>query len=296
MSRLKRIFSGKTNKRVVLALSDIHSGYVLGLLNPHTVLIREGEDGEDVEWMPDMTRWQEKLWPIYQENIDRAHELSATEQAALVAFHLGDATQGDKYNKTIPDTDREDQRTIAYYNLLPVAEIPALKAMRLATGTPVHVPDCAEARIAHRLRQNTDRDVRSYHQQRISICGSIFDLGHHGPHTGSRDWLIGNVATYYLRDRIYRDRRRGKRPADVYLRGHYHRFVWVTLNDTWEGVTRTHHLIIVPSFAGPTDYWRKVGKTDPTLDVGMVAFVIEDGNIAIHDWHETIDLQVEEEL
>ena len=286
----------RQDARVVLALSDIHAGYVLGLFNPDTVLIREGEDGEIAEWTPDMTRWQNELWPIYQKNIDQATRLCQEYRAPLVAFHLGDATQGDKYNRTIPDTDREDQRTIAVHNLLPIANLPPLKAMRLTTGTPVHVPDCAEARIAYRLRNKTGKDVQSYHQQRISICGFIFDLGHHGPTPGSRDWLHGNVALYYLRDRIYRDRRRGKRPADVYLRGHYHRFVWVTLNDTWEGVTRTHHLIVTPSFSGPTDYWRKIGKTDPTLDVGMVAFGISNGTMNVHEFHETLDLQVEEEL
>ena len=267
----------------------------MGLLNPDTVLVRENDDGDSEEWAPEPITTQVELWKAYLDNVETLKQFAGRDE--ITVFHGGDATQGDRYNAQIPDITREDQRTIACYNLAPLISLPNVKKMRLVTGTPVHVPDAAEARIAHRLASETGKDVRCKHHLRADIGGVTFDVAHHGPFPGSRDWLRGNVALYYLRDRIYLDRRNGVQPATVYLRGHFHEWVHASLNDCWDGVDSTHHLIILPSFSGMTDFARKVTRTAPSLTTGMAAFEIVDGALTqIKAIKQTWDLRSREEL
>lgn len=281
--------------RFVLDLSDMHAGGSLGLCNPDTVLIHEWDDGSILEENPLLTVTQEWLWRDYKECTAQALEIIGDHD--LIVRHNGDATQGDQFNATIPGTDREDQRTIAAFNLKPLVELPNVKTVRMMTGTAIHVPDCAEARIARRLADETGKDIRCAHHSRQTIGGVAFDVSHHGPPPGSRDWLFGNVARYYLKDRIYRDRRMGVEPARVYLRGHYHRWVHETIHDRWQGETVDRHLIVLPALSGATSFWRKVGKSDPELDVGLALFEIDEGQlIHIHRLVKHWDLRTEEEL
>ena len=285
----------KQKRRIVAALSDIHSGYRLGLLNPDTVLVRAKPKGGDEDWTPDLTTTQVELWKVYLKNIKEIKRFAGRDE--IIAIHGGDATQGSRYNARIEGVTDEDERTIAVANLMPFMSFLNVQKMRLVTGTESHVPDSAEARIARTLREESGKDVQCLHHARTAIDGVTLDIAHHGPFPGSRDWLHGNVATYYLRDRIYKDRRGGIEPATVYLRGHFHEWVHVTLNDCWEGVDRTHHLIVLPSFSGLTHFARKVTKSTPYLTTGMAAFEIIDGELArIKPVKQTWDLRCEEEL
>jgi hypothetical protein len=108
----------------------------------------------------------------------------------------------------------------------------------------------------------------------------VLDVAHHGPHPGTRDWLFGNVATLYLRDRIYRDRALGQEPASVYLSGHYHHWVHVTLYQTWQGEDRRYDLVVLPSFCGLGEYARKATRSDPSLTTGLGLFEVIDGRLA----------------
>ena len=252
----------KRNRRIIAVVSDIHSGYRLGLCDPNVVLLKEDDEGDICEWTPELTTTQHRLWDAYLDNLASLERFADGDE--ILALHTGDATHGDRYNATIPETTREDQRAIAIANLLPLANLPTVQKMRLVTGTEVHVPESAEARIAYRLGQEATKDIRCLHHARFSVDGRIADVAHHGPPPGSRDWLRGNVALYYLRDRVYVDRRNGVRPADVYLRGHFHDYVPVPMHDEWEGERRLFWLVVVPSFSGLTHYARKVTRSVPT--------------------------------
>jgi len=278
-----------------LTLSDTHGGHLLGLLNPETVLVKATDDGRAIEWTPILTDTQRELWQELTKDVALAVEFAAGDE--IVAIHDGDATQGDAHNHNIPDTTLEDQREIAYWNLLPLAQLRNVKKVRLLTGTEVHVPEGAEARVAHKLAQATGKDIRVYNHERLRINGVVFDVAHHGPHPGTRDWLYGSVATLYLRDRIYRDRALGQEPATVYLRGHYHHWVHVTLHQEWQGRHQEFHLVVLPSFCGLGEYARKATKSDPTLTVGMGFFEIVDGQLMqIRPLTATWDLRTEEEV
>lgn len=280
---------------MVAAISDTHGGYRLGLCNPDVVLLKEDDEGITKEWTPDLTRTQHKLWEAYLDNLGSLEEFVGDDP--LVGLHGGDATQGDKYNACIPDITREDQREIARMNLLPMVNLPTLDKFRLVTGTEVHVPEAAEARIAYRLTRDTGKDVKSVHHARLSFDGVVFDVAHHGPFPGSRDWLKGNVALYYLRDRVYVDRRNGVEPADVYMRGHFHEYVPVPMLDEWDGESRLFWVVVVPSYSGLTHFARKVTRSTPTLTTGIVAWEIIDGQVSKPiPFKQSWDLRTEEEL
>lgn len=282
----------------MVALSDLHSGHSLGLLNPAVVLVQTQDDGSWIEWTPEQTDNQRYLWALYTEFLEAVKELAGSDE--IVLLHLGDLTHGIHYRDgLIPDTGMEDQRAIAESNLLPWLMLPNVKRVRLLTGTSVHVrvEGSNEARIAYRLsRALPGKDIQATHHSRLEVDGFTFDTAHHGPPGGSRDWLRGNVARYYLRDRMQIDRRGGLRPSFSYLRGHYHVDVWETLREEWQGQTETAHLIVVPSFMGLTWHGRKVTRSEPVVVNGLYVFEIGEGQCRIHPFTRRRDQRAQESL
>ena len=218
----------------------------------------------------------------------------------IVVFVVGDPTHGTKYAQgLIADVSRSDQRIIAATNLKPLIRLPNVRIARLFTGTAAHVwPGSADAKVAWKLQADYPaKDIESVHHSRTKIDGVWFDAAHHGPHPGSRDWLKGNVALYYLRDRVYRDRRMGKVPARVYIRGHRHTWVPVTLNDRWMDEHGHHDLTVVPSYCGLTAFARQITQSEPELCNGMCVYEIIDGKLVdIHPLVTYTDLRLEETL
>ena len=294
----RRSGTSKRDRAVVVSITDTHAGHSLGLLHPETVLIRaEPGEGELEEWTPPLTITQQRLWRLYEHALARI-DAYADGDPVFVLFG-GDATNGDVYpNGIIPGTTYGDQRVIAARNLEPLLQLPAFRAMRLVTGTYVHVHGSAEARIVKRLRVAVPgADVAICHHARLTIGGVVFDVAHHGPSAGSREWLHGNVARYHLRDRMYRDWRHGVEPARVYLRHHYHTAVREAIHDRWQGQPHTSELYVVPSMCGFTDHARKVTRSDPFLTNGLIMWEIVDGTLGEPvELTETLDLRTEEVL
>ena len=285
----------KRNRRVFAWISDTHAGKKTGLLNPATVLIRTDDEGIEEQWQPEPSTTQRWLWSVYQDAISDLADFCGDDD--LLVAHCGDITHGDRHGGCIPETTREDQRIIAVDNLLPLLSLKQTKKARLLTGTEVHVPECAEARVAYRLREKTGLDVQTCHHARFTMGQDIVDGAHHGPSPGSRDWLEGNVAFYYLKDRVYKDRRAGKRPARAYMRGHYHRHIHVSLHERWDQEHFNSELIIIPSLSGQDSFILKVGKSPPIVDAGLVALEFIDGHLEdIRPFIEENDLRMEETL
>ncbi len=289
----------RRKRRLLVDLADMHAGHVLGLLNPDTVLVRQlDEHGEYEEWTPELTATQRLMWPMFQDHIGKLKDLAGRDE--IIVFHVGDPTHGTKYAQgLIADVSRSDQRTIAEWNLKPIVGLPNVKTVRLFTGTAAHVwPSSADAKVARALQQDyPSKDIGSVHHSRSRIGDEIFDTAHHGPHPGSRDWLRGNVALYYLRDRTYRDRRMGREPARVYVRAHRHVWLQMTLNDRWVNRHDKHHLTVIPSYSGLTAHARQVTQSEPELVNGMCVYEIVDGKLRdIHPLIEYTDLRLEETL
>lgn len=293
------VFRRRVDRRIILAVADTHGGHSLGLLNPDACVIWVEDEWGMGEYVPPIpTKVQTRLWPLWTDYIGEV--VHYADGCEIVVVHAGDPTHGEKHpGGNIPGIDLEGQRTIAEWNLKPLLEMPNVSAMRMYTGTPAHVePGRADANVATRLaRRFPNTDIKPVHHTRCHFGQEIFDGAHTGPHPGSRDWLRGNVAYLQLLDRIYRDRRMGKRPSTVYLRAHRHVYVHRTHNEVWAGEHTQHHLVIVPSFCGFTSYARSVTQSEPELCNGMVTFEIIDGKLReIKPWVDYTDLRMEETL
>jgi len=285
----------KRNRRIFAWVSDTHAGKSTGLLNPDTVLIRVHDKGYEELYQPELSSTQRWLWPVFEEAIGELAEYAKDDE--IVVAHAGDVTHGDRHGPLIPNTTIADQRTIAIYNMTPLLQLKNVTKVRFLTGTEVHVPDAAEVRVAGRLRKQTGLDIRASHHARFDMGKEWVDGSHHGPYPGSRDWLRGNVAFYHLKDCVYTDRRVGKEPAVVYLRGHYHRHVHVPLYDDWNGQDVMRHLIIIPAFSGLDGFTRKVGKSPPIIEAGIIALEFIDGHLTdIKAFKDKLDMRTEEKL
>jgi len=285
----------KKNRRVFAWISDTHAGKKTGLLNPATVLLRARDDGSEEEWKPELSTTQRWLWPVFMEAIGELAEYAKGDE--IVVAHAGDITQGDRFDTLIKDTTIADQRTIAVDNMVPLLSLPNVTKVRFLTGTEVHVPDTAEIRIAQKLKSKTDIDIQCCHHTRFNMGHDWVDGAHHGAYPGSRDWLKGNVALYYLKDRVYLDRRNGKEPAIAYIRGHYHQCVISPVYDDWDGDARMRYVIIVPSFCGLDGFVRKVGKSPPIIEAGIVALEFIDGRLTdVVAFTDKQDMRTEEQL
>lgn len=289
MNIFRRKGGSVRDRRIVAILTDTHGGKQVGLLNPDTVLIKADERGEICEWKPQQTTVHNWLWSVYMDSIQGLTDYAGDDE--IIVIHNGDITNGDRYNSNIPDTTLEDQRVIAVDNMLPLVELPNVKQAWLMTGTEVHVPECAEARVAHTLRKTTGKNVNCAHHALFDMGADEIEVAHHGPFPGSRDWLRANVAFLHLKDRIYRDRRIGKVPARVYVYGHYHRLVYASVKDRWEGAVCENDLVVVPALSGLDSFARKVAKSPPVIEAGLVCLEFIDGHLS-----EITDFVKEEDL
>jgi len=117
------------------------------------------------------------------------------------------------------------------------------------------------------------------------------NIAHHGPATGIRHWLKGNVLQLYTLSLMMRRVSAGKVPPLAVFRAHHHELlyrpvIYQTEKQIWE--TRAW---ITPPFCYISGHGQQVMQSPDVMSVGMIA--VEFVNRRIHDWHHwlhTIDL------
>ena len=279
---------------IVLVETDTHAGHKLGLCNPDAVILND--DGESTG--PDLGTFQRYLWDLRTEYINKVVGLADGDE--IIHLHGGDITQGQKYMQQLISTRIADQFAIADANMWPIYRLPNVERGRLISGTSSHIfgEGTSEIEVATRLQLRfPDKNIRPLAHSLIDIDGLELDVAHHGPGAGIRQWTRGNVARHYLRSKIWQDyKTRGKAP-DLYLRGHYHTFVWETLRIRWQGEWCEHHLIVLPSWCGMTEYARQSTKSEYEITNGLIALEVEGGELVnIHPLEKTLDLRTKESL
>lgn len=261
-------------RTVVIALADIHSGCKFSLMNPNTELYDEDEDESII---PTPTASQDKLWGIYTEAKQTAFEFAADDEMILI--HDGDLTHGDRFKVELVSDRLADQIVIAEMNLAPWYEYPHLTRVRIIRGTGVHTmgQGSSEMIVGNYLKKAFPKVDTGYKiHSLVEIDHVPFDVAHHGPYPGGRDWLRGNVARFYLRDLMYREIRRGNIPPRIVLRAHYHQPVHEYLEMNGDA----SDIFILPSMSMLDEHAQKATQSNDEVTNGITLFEIIDGELA----------------
>jgi hypothetical protein len=281
-------------RKIAVTISDTHGGNKLALMNPDTLLFQENEEGEIVPYHPALTASQQYLWKVHQECVKKAIDIADGDEILLT--HLGDETQGNKYPQLLVSTRLADQITIAEYNLRPWFQIPNLKIFRQVIGTQAH--NFGEGSSAINLCNTLSArypalNIKPLYHGLIEYNGYLIDCAHHGPGPGSRNWLAGNVARFYLRDIMINELTSGRKPPDMVTRGHFH----TPVHEPLEMKGHYSEIFIMPSFSMLGDHAIQVTQSTPEITHGILVTEIEDGKLLRqHRIYETRDTRSKEVL
>ena len=286
-------------KRVILAVaSDKHGGHKLGLLNPETVLEDEDPKGNLVQWTPELEPFQTYLWDLHKKHVEDVKHLAGKDPIVLI--DNGDLTAGNKYPHEQVSTRIADQFDIAAWNLRPWLDLKNLKTLRITKGTGAHNfgEGSAEIIVQRMLKSMyAKKDIRTIYHGLAKIGGVTVDYSHHGPGTGSRNWLKGNVARYYMKSLIEDEIDMGNDPPDLILRSHVHEYIEEYYVKMFMGKRYKTELCITPSYCGIDSYARQITKSTNVLHHGMIVFEILNGKVyETIPMFETIDIRTRETL
>jgi hypothetical protein len=263
-----------SNRVILVAESDQHGGNSLGLLNPDTELISK----EKKKYHPTLSETQNHLWRIRSNAVEQIKYLAG--KSKIFLLELGDVNQGMVYEV---DNGLASQIEIAVSNMQPWLSFKNLAGIRIDSGTSAHSfgdGDAEELLVARLKDRRFDLNIETTNHGISNIAGVLVDHAHHGPSTGSREWLKGNVALYYLKDIMMKDILRGRVPPHLVLRGHYHAVVEVFNRITGSnGVVYRSWLWVLPSLCGLNGHALKITKSEYEITNGIVAWEIIDGKI-----------------
>lgn len=286
-------------KRVILAVaSDKHGGHKLGLLNPETILEDEDSKGNLIQWTPNLQSFQQYLWGLHEEHIKEVQKLAGKDE--IVVIDNGDLAAGNKYPHEQVSTRISDQFDIASWNLRPWLDLKNVRTVRITKGTGAHTfGEGASEIIIQRILKGwyPKKDIRTIYHGLAKVGGITVDYTHHGPGTGSRNWLKGNEVRYYMKSLVQDEIDLGNTPPDLILRGHFHEYIeeyWVKMFMNKRHITQMN---ILPSYCGIDDYARQVTKSKYILQHGMVCYEIVNNKILdTYPFMNTIDIRTRETL
>ena len=276
---------------LIMQESDRHGGNKLGLMNPEVILEDLQRDGNAKLWKPNMTESQRLLWDLELENIEKVKKLAGRDKVHYI--ESGDPTQGDKHKAELVSERLADQISIAVANSKPIYGLKNLKTARYAVGTGAHNFGQASGDILivnHLKALYPKVDIDLCYHGLIHYGDFTVDFAHHGPYSGSREWLKGNVARYYLQSMMIHAIKHGQRPPDLVIRGHYHVPVIETVR--MNGFTST--IVVSPSMCMVDDFAHQAAKSPDDVTCGAFVYEVVDNKLLdIHQLTKTFDTRVE---
>lgn len=285
----------KPARKLIVVMSDSHGGFMAGLLNPETELYNEDENGKLAPYKPTLTHTQNYLWDQYTKSLAEFEHIAGKDK--IIFLHTGDLTHGNKHPDTLVSNRVSDQILIGKSNLDPIYRLKNLQAARVILGTAAHNFGLGSAELViskHLEELHPKHDTKAMYHDHMTIDGCITDVAHHGPYPGSRVWLDGNVARFYLRDLIFREAMDGKQPPSMVLRGHYHRYILESIRHKKEW----HYLTVMPAMCFLGDYTHQAARSPDRVTTGLLAYEIINGKVGeIYDHMiETNDIRTKEIL
>jgi hypothetical protein len=289
----------KRQRSLQVLFADTHGGYKYGLMPLGIELLDEHEQ----PWAPQPTEYQKWIGDIYTSGIDNVIHLAGKDP--IDVEHVGDITHGNIFRDSELVSSRlSDHIAIGRENMLEWLKHRQVRHLGLVKGTGVHEAGqgTTTITIAEMLKlEFPKKNIKYYGHALLNNNGIVYDLAHHGPGTGIRKWLRGNVLRLYTRSLMMDDLMNGDDPPDVVARGHFHRYVPEAVHIRARGKTFVTRSFVLPSFTLPGDYVRKVAQSPRKVTVGMVVLEIIDGKIvAVYDqepdFMRTIDLRTKAEV
>lgn len=277
----------------IIVESDTHGGHKLGLCNPGVVLENDEGGVEKVS----LGVYQDYIWRLREWYIQKCMELVGNRR--VIYFHGGDCTQGLRFFDGLMTTRLSDQFEIAQKNMEPVIDRTGTDTIRIISGTSVHSfgEGSAERMVARYLRAKyPDKDIKSVPHALMRVEDVVIDFSHHGPGAGIRRWTRGNQARYYLKSLMMQEYADGRKPARLYIRGHYHTFVHETNREMFNGRCYESDIIVLPSWCGMTEHARKATHSQHIVENGLLLLLIDGEDVKVIPMVKTLDARVTEEL
>ena len=273
-------------RRILAIMADQHAGSSLALMSPSVRLL----DDDGTEYAPALGPTQRWLWSNYEDAVLRTLDLAGDDPITMI--HAGDICQGDRHGPYVSPLVA-DQVAIALCNLQPWLDLGRIDRMYLLNGTEAHdySGGSAERIVGRALSDQVE--ARYCAHLLMDADGVTLDVAHHGPHPGSRKWLEGNIARFYLRDRMMGEIGRGRTPPALYIRAHRHQ----PIDESLHMYGHDSRLMIVPSWQAAGQYVRNVTQSLTHICCGMAAVEIVDGRIvAVHKHTYELDVRTEDRL
>jgi len=285
-------------RRLIVLESDQHGGHKLGLLNPATTLIDEDEEGNLVEWQPQLTAFQQYVWTLQSKAIESIKRLAGNDPVIILS--AGDATHGNKHPQQLVSTRLSDQVIIAVNNAKPWYDAGLnLEAVRIVKGTAAHnlTEGATEILLTEQLRAlYPGVDTKCLYHSLLVIEDTFgIDYAHHGAGPGIRDWTRENVLRLYLRDLIIKEVKSFRVPPQIVARGHYHTYRHVIEEDTINGQRMEFHALLLPSMCGLGEHSRQVTRSADHVTNGVIVLELHDDKLSrIIPMINTVDIRTKE--
>lgn len=283
-------------RTIKVALGDIHAGKNIALLNPDTQIIEEDAHGNQYIYKPHLTATQEHLWGVF---LDACDEIDRIAKKDIIDIALmGDLTDGGRWSQGNNQDTVYDQVMVGYQALLPLVTKKNVRSIRIMFGTEVHTwgPGGGEKFIRDYFKSQLPKvDIKAGTHFHMKINGIDWDEAHHGSSAGIRAWTRGNVIRHELRSAMMTEISRGKKPPNVYLRGHFHSY----LRERVDVDKYTSNYYLVPSMCMPNPHAIKITKSIPLVTNGVCVYETIDGRLK-DDYHDnpklraTIDIRTRE--
>lgn len=275
----------------VVVMADTHAGSKLALRNPDWIIQRKVpvEDDEGIihqeieDYYPPVEPIQELLWEKYLKARDDFLYIAGKDP--LFILHLAEVCEGTYYANSSMRLKKDEQVQIAVANMAPWKGVENVKMTRILSGDRPHEFDegAAGRMVVNHLKKDF-KNVRAIDHGMLNINGFKIDLAHKGPFPGSRKWLEGNVARYYLTDYMMRELIEFSRdPVDLVLRAHYHEPVEERRAFRFQGGMKRSALLIAPSMKFPDAHAKSVTQNKFSAAIGMSLVEVVNKNIL--DFH-----------